>query len=151
MELLVLTLQKRIYQLLKLNNDMIISSSPKVQEISGQLLHLSDVNFQRQEWTDHIKSTWFFPEEIMSMWFDDIMRRSPHHLVDAKILSENELAILLKVSNVLEKFFSFYELHSESLYGIALLDNSLWLHVIQTAQQSILELKTMGWIFEDMN
>ncbi|MDQ5886290.1 MAG: hypothetical protein QG626_251 [Patescibacteria group bacterium] len=45
---------------------------PARKLIIEQLEMMASVDYQKKEWTENVKSTWFTPTEILSTWFDDL-------------------------------------------------------------------------------
>ena len=108
--------------------------------IVEQLTDLSSEEYQRHEWIEDPKHSWYFPDEIMCRWFDDAsLGERDISLVD---LTPEELVILQPISIVLKKFYEQYKI---TMLPEELLHFPSWVAVRETAQQTLRKLEKAGW------
>ncbi len=100
-------------------------------EVIEQLERLASEEYQKKEWTENVQKTWFFPNEIISQWFDDA--KANDGAVLAREFSAVEITNLEKVTEALEKFEEQYAKESSSL-GTDLREYSPWVEVRHVAQ-----------------
>lgn len=94
---------------------------------------LASEEYQRNEWSTNLKDTWFFPDEILCEWFDDLLAGTKGYWVDNHIFTPREIPALDSVSNALRVFQEHYDA-KENIVPMDLLEYPYWVNVISCAK-----------------
>ncbi len=87
---------------------------PLRKHIIEQLEMMASVDYQKKEWTENVKGTWFTPTEILSTWFDDLDFRD-EKLGFKESFSSVEWDALTGVTTALDEFKRDFTVDEETL------------------------------------
>ena len=113
-------------------------SFPLRQLVIQQLEQMASEEYQNKQWTENLKQTWFFPDEILSIWYDDLQGGRLKVPQAEAAFSDTEKAALDLVTKALTAFKEAYK-KDEAAIDPNLTSYEPWRHVI-AASKSALEM-----------
>ncbi len=114
------------------------------KQILENLRDMSDEDMQRREWTENVKKTWYFPDEIFARWFDDTLKGDYRKMIEEKALTESEWEIIAPFQKKILDFASEYE-KDPSVFPANLLNDLRWMGIVLEARNTKEKLVASGW------
>lgn len=108
---------------------------PARKLIIEQLEMMASVDYQKKEWIENAKSTWFIPTEILSTWFDDLDFRE-EKLGFKENFSSMEWDALTRVTASLDEFKREFTA-DEAALGVDITDYLPWRKVIDASSVAL--------------
>lgn len=108
----------------------------KRDAVIDQLELMASEDYQKNEWINNLDMTWFFPDEIIAIWFDDLEIKNIDTWDKQQSFTSEEIEVIKLVSSALSRFYNEYE-KSSNVIDANLLQFKPWRDVVEVSKKAL--------------